>query len=474
MDQVTVPVRKYQASTMNDQYCANLDFSEELKQIVSSGHAKHLAAFMHLLPPEDTPYTISHLDVAGRTHMFSMLASVNADLAADLMKHFVDEQAADMIDQLDPGEAAAIVDEMDSDEQTDVLAELDIADAEAILDRMDPAEAADARNRLRYEDQSAGGLMITELLAYQLDQDVDNVIHDLRAHVEEYGDCEVRYLYVIDGSRQLNGVVTMRSLVMAQPGQMLTHLMVISPRTVSDQTSLEDLEDLFDRVDYSAVPVVDGAGRLLGVVQRAAVQEALSESASENLLKVSGIVAGEEFRGMPLQSRVVRRLTFLMPIMLLLLASATIIALFQTTVEKLPILAAFLPVVAGLCGSGGNQAVGVSLREISLGLIKPSDWPQVVGKELAVALLTGLILGASLIGIVWLWQGNLPLALVVGGAVPIVILVAKCVGGGAPLLLRSLKVDPAMASGPMVTTIVDLFSFFVVLLLATWMLAWMG
>jgi len=210
------------------------------------------------------------------------------------------------------------------------------------------------------------------------------------------------------------------------------------------------------------------------VVQRAAVQEALNESASENLLKVSGIVAGEEFRGMPLQSRVVRRLTFLMPIMLLLLASATIIALFQTTVEKLPILAAFLPVVAGLCGSGGNQAVCVSLREISLGLIKPSDWPQVVGKELAVAMMTGLILGASLIGIVWLWQGNLPLALVVGGAVPVVILVAKCVGGGVPLLLRSLKVDPAMASGPVVTTIVDLFSFFVVLLLATWMLAWMG
>jgi magnesium transporter len=456
---------------MPDKADLQLDPTQQLGEVIDSGNAEHLAAFLRLLPPEDTTYTISSLDEDHQTRMLSLLSAVDPDLAADLMEHFVDEQAADMIEQLEPGEAAAIVDEMDSDEQTDVLAELDDEDAEAILDQMDPAEAEDARQRLQYEEDTAGGLMITEYLAYQEHQDVDAVIADLRTNAEEYNEYEVRFAYLVDNAGLFMGVVTMRSLVMAPSGRKLTDLTIHNPMSVPVDDPLEDLEALFDRVDFSAVPVVDPAGRLMGVVQRAAVQEALSDSANEDLLKVAGIVAGEEFRSMPLISRLLRRLAYLLPIMVLLLLSASIIQVFLGTVEKLPVLAMFLPVVAGLCGSGGNQAVGVSLREVSLGLVMPTDYMRVLFKEATLAVLAGAVLGLILLLTVWVWRGDFYLGVVVGGAVPIVILIAKTVGGTAPLALRSLGLDPAMASGPVVTTVVDLFSFFIVLLFATLLLS---
>jgi len=447
------------------------DATQQLAYVIDSGEAEHLAAFLQLLPPEDTTYTISHLDEQRRTRMLSLLSAEHSDLAADLMEHFIDEHAADMIEQLEPSEAAAIVDEMDSDEQTDVLAELDDEDAEAILDEMDPAEAEDARDRLQYDEDTAGGLMITEYLAYRDDQDVDAVIADLRANADEYNEYEVRYTYLIDPAGKFIGVVPMRSLVMAPAGRKLADLAIKKPTSVPVDAELEDLEGLFDRVDFSAVPVVDAKGRLVGVVQRAAVQEALSESANEDLLKVAGIIAGEEFRSMPMMSRLLRRLAFLLPIMVLVLFSASMIHLFIGTVGKLPVLAMFLPVVSGLCGSGGNQAVGVSLREVSLGIIRPRDFLRVFFKEAVLALFAGIVLGAALLAVVWVWQGNFYLALVVGGSVPVVIVVAKTAGGIVPLLLQRLGLDPAMASGPIVSTTTDLFSFFIVLLFATLMMS---
>lgn len=451
-----------------------VDATQELARVIDSANADHLAAFLQLLPPEDTTYTISHLDDDRRTRMLSLLSAEHSDLAADLMEHFVDEQAADMIEQLDPSEAAAIVDEMDSDEQTDVLAELDDEDAEAILEEMDPAEAEDARKRLQYDEEAAGGLMITEYLAYREGQDVDAVIADLRANADEYNEYELRFVYLIDGAGKFIGVVTMRSLVMAPAGRKLIDLAIKRPTSVPVDAELEDLEGLFDRVDFSAVPIVDPDGRLVGVVQRAAVQEALSDSANEDLLMVAGIITGEEFRSMPMMSRLLRRLVFLLPIMVLLLISASVIHIFIDTVAKLPVLAMFLPVVAGLCGSGGNQAVGVSLREVSLGLILPGDFMRVFIKEAVLSLVAGAVLGVLLLVIIWFWQQDFYLGLVVGGAVPIVIFIAKTVGGTAPLVIRSIGLDPAMASGPVVTTVVDLFSFFIVLLFATLLLSKIG
>lgn len=448
----------------------SIDATGELEALVQAGDGEAIASFMRLLPPEDTAYTLTHLSEDSRTELFKQLSHADADLGADLLEHFVDEYAATVIEQMEPEHAAALVDEMDSDEQTDVLSELDEDDAEAILQEMDPVEAEDARERMGYDEDVAGGLMITEYLFYNEGQTVEAVTRDLHEKAEEHIEFEVRYIYVVDDTDRLTGVVPMRSLVFVPGSRKIESQQIREPMSVAVDTSLDDLHDLFDRIDYSAVPVVDSEGKLTGVVQRASVQEAIGDRESEQFLRFGGIIGGEELRSMTVGSRAMRRLAFLLPIMLLLLASATVIALFEDTVKKLPILAAFLPVVAGICGSGGNQAVAVSIRELSLGLIDSSDFIRVLIKELLVALLIGVVLGAVMFVIVFVWQRNFHLALVLGGAIPFVVTVSKTIGGSVPVLLKKTGVDPAMAAGPIVTTVVDLVGFFTVLMLATLML----
>lgn len=452
---------------------APIDHVVELSVLVEEADATRITTYLHDLPPEETAYTISHLDDGCRTQMFSLLAEAEPEFAADLMEHFDDAHAAEIVSDLHPEAAAAIVDEMDSDEQADVLGELSSQDAEAILGEMSPEEAIDTRRRMRYDEDTAGGLMITEFLAYSGSMPVETVADDLRENSDKYGEYEVRYVYAkhLDGS--LEGAVPMRSLVMTRRGTPLGQLVLPNPLSVTVDTHVDELEDLFDRIDLSAIPVADEANQLVGVVQRHAVQEARSEAAEEDLAKFGGIVRGEELRSMPLLSRTLRRLMYLVPIGGLLMLSASVINVFIETVEELPILAMFLPVVSGLCGSGGGQAVAVSMREISLGLIKPADLMPVLLKEAGVAFAGGLVLGLFMMIFIGLWQGSFGLGLVVGLAIPVVMTVAKATGGCMPLVLRKIGLDPAMASVPLVTTVVDLTSFLVVLILATLGMGWL-
>jgi magnesium transporter len=444
-----------------------LDPVADLSALIDACDASAMANFLRELPPEDTPWTISHLDDERRTAMFACLAGDEPEFAADLMEHFDDAHAADIVAELTPVAAAAIVDEMDSDEQADVLSELPDLDAEAILEAMSPEEAIDTRRRMRYDEDTAGGLMITEYLAYSGSQPVEEVAEDLREHSEKYGEYEVRYVYALHLAGQLEGVVPMRDLVMAKRGTPLGRLAVDVQHIVTVDTHVDEMEDLFDRIDFSAIPVVDEESKLVGVVQRAAVQEARSEAAESDLAKFGGILRGEELRSMPVWTRSLRRLAYLLPIAGLLMLSASVIRLFISTVDQVPILAMFLPIVSGICGSGGGQAVAVSMREISLGLIKPADLWRVLGKEAAVAFIDGLALGFVLFFVIWAWQGNAMLGLIIAAAMPMVLVVAKGVGGTIPLLMRQIGLDPAMASVPAVTTVTDLASFLVVLALAT-------
>lgn len=464
------------ASTDLPQSPGGVDHVETLSRLIELEATQRFRAFLDLLEPGDVPYTVSRLSEDQRTAMFTLLSQADADYTASLMEHFEDEAAANIIENLPAEMAVEIVEEMDSDDRTDVLSELDHAEAEAILEQMDPESAAELREQLQYEADTAGGLMITEVVTYEADQDVDQVIVDLRERMDDLdeNDYESRYVYVVDQAWRLEGVVTMRTLLLARRGRPLRELMLHEPVTVSPDTPLEALEDLFDRYRFHAVPVVDGENVLLGVVKHVAVEEAIGERTEETLLKVSGIIGGEELRSMPMMPRLVGRLAFLIPVMLMGLLSATVIAFFEGTVAEIPIVAAFLPIVAGLSGSSGAQAVGVSIRELAMGLIKPSDYLWVLMKELRLGILNGLVLGAILFVIVYAWQGNIWLAGVIGVAFPFTSTTATVLGGTIPVLLNHMGMDAATASGPLTTTITDLCSFFIVLILATFMLAYIG
>jgi magnesium transporter len=246
-------------------------------------------------------------------------------------------------------------------------------------------------------------------------------------------------------------------------------MMIADPLSVDAQASMEVLIDLFDKHSFIGLPVVE-EGRLVGVVRRTSVNEAVGDEAWEDHMKAAGIVSGEELRSMDLLPRAGRRLQWLSLNIGLNIIAASVIAMFQDTLSAVIALAVFLPIISDMSGCSGNQAVAVSMRELSLGVAQPRDALFVLGKELSVGLLNGVVLGILLGMAAWLWQGNPYLGLVAGGALAINTLVAVSIGGTVPLLLKGFDIDPALASGPVLTTVTDLCGFLLVLGLATLML----
>lgn len=234
--------------------------------------------------------------------------------------------------------------------------------------------------------------------------------------------------------------------------------MLLHPLHLKLNASLDEIRQFFDEHAFFGAPVTDEDGQLVGVVRRAAVEEATDKQTNEMFLKVSGIIGGgEELRSMRLLSRSARRLSWLSTNILLNIIAASVIAFYQDTLEKAITLAIFLPIISDMSGCSGNQAVAVSLRELTLGLVKPREIGRVLLKESSLGILNGIILGGLLGGAALLWKKNPYLGLVVGSALAANTLVSVSLGGLLPLLLRGLKMDPALASGPILTTVTDMF-----------------
>jgi magnesium transporter len=376
-------------------------------------------------------------------------------------------EAVGLLERLRAADAAAIVAALPSDHQADLLGRIADRGAEAILERMGTVRATVARRLLRYQPDTAGGLMIAEYLAYPETGTVRDVVADLRAHGERYADYNVQYAYVTTPDGMLAGVLRVRDLLLAPESRPLRDIMIADPLRVPDTTAIEDLQRFFDEHALFGVPVTDADGRLVGVVRRAAVEEALRQRATRVYLAFSGLVGEEELRSMPTRIRSFRRLSWLSLNIVLNVIAASVIAAYQDTLSAVIALAVFLPIISDMSGCSGSQAVAVSIRELTLGLIRPYEFLRVVVKEGMVGILNGIVLGILLGTLAFLWKHNIYLSLVVGSALALNTIVAVLIGGLVPLGLKALRLDPALASGPILTTVTDMCGFFLVLSFAS-------
>jgi len=440
---------------------------ERLRNLIAGRRGGEILPFLVSLAPGESARAIDRLEEDERTALLTLLPP---DDAAAVLDALPDTEAVDLLDELPPADAAAIVSELPSNQQADLLGHLDVGEAEAILAEMGPARATSARRLLGYKPDTAGGLMITEYLAYPDTGTVGDVAADLRLHGERYADYNVQYAYVTDANDRLVGVLRVRDLLLAPEDRPLRRIMLRDPLRVPDSAALEDLKGFFDEHTLFGVPVTNPEGHLVGVVRRAAVEEALSERATHVYLAFSGLVGEEELRSMPIRTRSVRRLSWLSINIVLNVVAASVIAAYQETLSAVIALAVFLPIISDMSGCSGNQAVAVSIRELTLGLIRPYEYLRVVVKEGLVGLLNGLVLGLLLGVLAFVWKQNAYLSLVVGGALALNTIVAVLIGGLVPLGLKALRLDPALASGPILTTVTDMCGFFMVLSFASLML----
>ncbi len=436
---------------------------EVIEGLVAQGNPDKVTEFLATLSSAEIARAVSRLDDSQQAALLMLLEPEDA---ADLLEELSDTQGADLIEELEPDHAAAIIDEMDSGHRVDVLGEMEEDEAEAILDKMDPEEAEDARQLLTYPEDLAGGIMITEFLSYHMNLHVKDVLQDLRDNADMYSDYGVQYAYVINEHERLVGVIRLRDLILSKPEAPLTSVMIPNPLYVYVDSTLDELDEFFDRYAFVGVPVTDHNGVMAGVVRRGDAEEAYSERAEQSLMRFGGIIGGEEFRNMPVFPRASRRLAWLLINMGLSLCAASVILQFEDTIARKIALVFFIPVIANMSGCCGNQAVAVSIRELAMGLIQPQDYLRVWRKEMQVGLIIATVMGASLGAIAYLLHHNPFIGLLAGGALSMNIFVALTVGGLIPLFWKRLGFDPALAAPLVVTTFGDMCGFFLVLSMA--------
>jgi magnesium transporter len=439
---------------------------EGLANLIWERDREALTRFVTDLPPADLPLVLSRLDSSDRSELLEIL---DAEDAAVLLLNLKELSPKELLSNVSPETAARILHELPSNVETDFIAGLNTGTAEKILALLPEREMDDVRALAKYASDVAGGLMATEILHFPDAASVQQVVDNLRRNAAVYADYNIQYIYVTRQD-QLVGVLKVRDLLLSDANTVLGDLITEQPVTVDHLAPLEELSDVFDRHRFLGLPVVED-GRLVGVVRRAAVEEAISQKMARQFRLVQGIIGGEEVRTMPVTIRSGRRLAFLSANIVLNVVAASVIVYFEDTLASLIALAAFLPIISDMSGCSGNQAVAVSMRELALGLVRPKEVLRVLMKEIQVGLFNGAALGVLLGLVAWLWRGNPTLGIIVGAALALNTIVAVAIGGTVPLLLKGVGIDPALASGPILTTVTDICGFFLALGFAAYALA---
>ena len=433
---------------------------DALLQAVEGDDKQQVAEIVKSTSSQEVLRQASLMKASERDQLISIL---EPEAAAELIEEAPAGLAVNIIEGVDASVAVKIMEELHADTQADIVNEIKEEKAEAILSEMDTETAEDVRKLSQYDSDTAGGLMELEAFTFLGKENVGDVLERLVADVDHFERHRGQHPYILDESGKLLGVVSLRGLLRSKRSVQLANIM--SPAiSVLPETSLDDLITLFHENPFLGVPVVDSRGVLLGVVSRIELAEAELERVEQQSLSRQKI--GDELRSMPTLLRSRRRLAWLSSNIVLNIIAASVISAYEETLAAVIAIAVFLPMVSDMSGCSGNQAVGVSMRELALGLTRPIDLFHVLKKELSVGIINGIVLGI-LIGIVaWIWKDNVYLGVVIGLALSINTLIAVSIGGTVPLILKHIGIDPAVASGPLLTTVTDMAGFFLVLSLA--------
>jgi magnesium transporter len=328
---------------------------------------------------------------------------------------------------------------------------------DAVVSRLPERTRAELRKAELYPESSAGRVMTTSFVALDEKMTAQEAIDSIRSGGDDNG--SVLYLYVVDDQRALRGVVPIRRLVSAPSERPVGELMVSDPVSVHADADQEEVAQVVARYDLLAVPVTDVDGHMLGVITVDDVIDVITEEATQDMYHLAGLSEEDRvFTTAPQSVR--RRLPWMVVNLATCFLAAWVVGLFERTLEQVVALAIFMPVVAGMAGNGGVQALTVITRAIALGEIEFSSGLRAALKEFAVGLTIGAATGVISAAFAYLWLGNATLGLALFLAMAITMAVAGLLGAAVPLTLKAVRQDPALGSGVIVTTFTDALAFF--------------
>lgn len=430
-----------------------------LAELLRAGRMEEFVARALELEPVDLADVLSALDDDERlTAVRALPPEVSGEALIEMPE---DEHAEETLAALEPERAADIVDELADDDAADILQELDPEEQERILSAVEDRTEVD--RLLAYDEESAGGLMTSHVVTVFDAATAGEAIEEIRRQAEEM---EGFYqVFVVDPAHRLVGLLPLKDLVTSPPGRNVREFMEAADVTVTPDLDQEEVARLMARYNVPSVPVVDASGILLGRVTFDDVIDVVEAETTEDLLQFGGVSADEEL-GAPWTVAVRSRLPWLYVNLLTAFAAASVVLIFSDAIQQLWWVAVFMPVIAGMGGNTGTQALAVSVRRIALGQVPAGREASIVGKEIVVGLVNGFAIALVAGGIGWMVAGPR-----FGAVVAIAMVgnlgVAGFAGAFIPLLLDRLRVDPAIASSVFVTTFTDMCGFFLLLGMAS-------
>ena len=423
---------------------ANLDDAKKyqsLRDVMETLPAPDLATVFEDLPAEKLPV------------LFRLCPK---DLAADVFAELTPATQQQLIDGLTDTELKAVVDELFVDDATDLVEEMPANVVKRILAQAEPATRRMINELLKYPEDSAGGVMTTELMALRPDMTVAQAMDTIRENgfdKETINNC-----YVTDSSRRLVGVVSLRALVLAknteEPIKDLMDSNVVSVSTTTDQ---EDVSKLFEKYGFLAIPVVDAENRLVGIVTIDDAISILQDEASEDIAKMNAIGPSDKpYFKQSMWDLYKSRAPWLLFLMISATFSSLVIRGYEDALAAVTVLTAYIPMLTDAGGNAGSQSTSTIIRGMAVGDIQPHDLPRILWRESRVALLCGGTLAVCNFAKMLLFDRiAAPVALVVCLTLICTILLSQIIGGILPVAAEKLHVDPAVMASPLITTIVD-------------------
>jgi len=438
---------------------------DTVKRLLRRGATVHLHKIVNKTHAADLAVVFQFLTLREQQALFDLLDGV--DQKAMLFSELEQEIFQKLTEDMPAEKIAEILEQTPTDDAADLLGKLPDERAKALLDLMAKEDSEEVEGLLGYDTETAGGIMVPEFIALKEETTAREAIEALQ---KEYVDVEMPfYLYVVDDHGNLVGVISLRQLVVVRPETMLKSIMTTGVVSVQTNTDQEEVARIVAHYNVLAVPVVDEDNRLVGIVTVDDVIDIIREEATEDILKMAG--AGEglvESQSLLRSTRI--RLPWLMASWIGGIIAFFIIGHFENSLNKLIYLAAFIPIIMGMGGNIGTQSSTIVVRGLATGVLNLKQIWNVVLKELVTGAILGFIYGLLLGMVVHIRYDMWLLGVTVGFAVIISMTIAALVGSLVPMVFARINIDPAVATGPFVTTSIDILSVFFYFQIATLLL----
>lgn len=433
--------------------------SEKLSQLLEKNEVEKIKILLNDEYPQDTSELIENLEFKDRIICFKLL---NQEQASKVLSELNNDIQKELLKTLGPGYIAPIISLMDDDDATDLIIKLPEKEKSLLLKELpDPIQQAHVQELIHYPPESAGGIMSTDFLRLRSDMNINLAFNYVRRQAPDYKG-QIYYLYVVDNVNKLAGVITLRNLICAPSSDLVANHMsdeVITCKVIDDQ---ETVAKTISKYDLIALPIIDEENTLKGIVTIDDVVDILSTETTEDIFQGSGIsdaVPSDELINGKLTFAVRARLPWLLLTLCGQTIAACIIASYDKTIASIPIAVSFMPLLSGLSGNVGGQTATIIVRGLVTGDIELKNTLKYVFHEIRVGFILGIIC-SIITGIVAWYQHDLPLlGMLVAFALTCSMTIGALLGSLFPVLLQYFKKDPATASSPLITTMLDMTTF---------------